>query len=149
MAHPLELPTQTGPVVVTVAYVLVYYAFQILVLQTKRRLEAEYTARGEKFDRYFAQDRDMLAADRVQLNMLEHMGPFLVLLWLNAVLVGPLSATVAGGVYVAARVAYPLALGRRLGRSAPALILASTVPGYLVLAWFVGALGWAILVALG
>lgn len=145
MAHPLDLPAQTGPILVTIAYLLVYYTFQLLVLRTKLRLDAEYTARNEKFDRYFAQDREMLASDRVQLNMLEHMPPFLVLLWLNAVFVGPTSATIAGGVYVAARVLYPFVMGTRLGRSAPSLIVASTLPGYLVIAWFAGALVWAVI----
>lgn len=143
----LDLPTQTGPVMVTLAYVGVYYGFQILVLRTKMRLAAEYTARGEKFDRYFGADREMLAADRTQLNVLEHMGPFLVLLWLNAVFVSPMSATVGGGVYVAARLLYPFVMGRKTGRSAPALIMASTVPGYLVLVWFAGALIAALIAA--
>jgi hypothetical protein len=140
MSHPLDLPTQTGPIVVTLLYVGVYYAFQLNVLRVKMQLAAEYTARGEKFDRYFSQDRVMLAADRTQLNVLEHMGPFLVLLWLNAVFVSPTSATIAGGVYVAARALYPFALGSRVGSAARALVMASTVPGYLVLAWFAFAL---------
>jgi hypothetical protein len=144
MSYPLDLPTQAGPVAVTLAYVTLYYGFQILVLRVKTRLAKEYAARGEKFDRYFSQDREMLAADRVQLNMLEHMGPFLVLLWTHAVFVSPTSATGAGAVYVAARAMYPLAMGSRVGRSPPAIILASTVPGYLVIAWLAGGLIWAL-----
>jgi hypothetical protein len=143
MAHPLDLPTQIGPLVVTLVYVGLYYAFQIYGLSVKTRLTREYASRNEKFDRYFSQDREMLAADRVQLNTLEHMGPFLALLWLHAVLVSPLSATVAGAVYVAARMGYPFAMGRKLGRGIPGLILASTVPGYLVLVWLIGGLIWA------
>ena len=88
-----------GPVVITVAYVGLYYAFQIYIMNTKTRLRMAYTAREERFDRYFGQDREMLAADRIMLNMLEHMPPFLALLWLNAVFVGQLSTTIAGGVY--------------------------------------------------
>ncbi|MFT6233578.1 MAG: hypothetical protein ACJAZO_004099, partial [Myxococcota bacterium] len=53
--------------------------FQIRGLRTKSRLVAGYQSRGEKFDRYFGQDREMLASDRTQLNMLEHMPVFLAL----------------------------------------------------------------------
>jgi len=135
-----------GPILVSVAYVALYYAFQIHVARTKFRLAAAYAARGEKFDRYFGDDREMLAADRIQLNMLEHMPPFLVLMWLNAVFVGAFGATVAGGVYLAARAAYPLVMGGRLGRGLRPAILLSTLPGYLVIAWFVGALVRALVV---
>lgn len=133
-----------GPLVVTLLYLLLYYAFQIHTLRVKLRLVREYAARGEKFDRYFGQDREMLAADRFQLNTLEHMPPFLVLLWLHAVFVDTTSATVAGAVYLLARACYPLALGARVGRGVRALVLASTVPGYLVLAWLAGGLIWAL-----
>jgi MAPEG family len=140
----LEPAPYVGPIVVTLAYIGLYYLFQVYVLRVKSRLQREYKARNETFDRYFGQDRQMLAADRVQLNMLEHMPPFLVLLWLNAAFVDPASATVAGGVYVGARAIYPLALGPRLGRGIRAAVLLSTVPGYLVLGWFSGALLWAL-----
>jgi len=136
-----------GPVLVTLAYVLVYYAFQLNLLRVKKRLHREYVARGEKFDRYFGQDREMLAADRTQLNMLEHMGPFLVLLWLNAVFVGSTSATIAGALYVVARAAYPVVLGQRLGRDVKASIFVVTFVGYAVIAWYAGALVWALLAA--
>ena len=136
MNETLDAAYQAGPITVTLIYVGLYYAFQIHGMRVKTRLTAEYRARGEKFDRYFGQDREMLAADRIQLNTLEHMPPFLVLLWLNAVFVGPGGATVAGAIYVAARAFYPIVLGRRLGRGIRAQVLLSTVVGYLVLAWF-------------
>ncbi len=132
-----------GPIAVTLAYILVYYATQVHVLRVKNRLAAEYAARGETFDRYFGQDREMLAADRVQLNMLEHMPPFQVLLWLVAVFVSPFGATVGGSVYVAARAAYPFALGR-VGRRVRPQVMLATVPGYLVLLAFAAALGAAL-----
>lgn len=138
----LDPAPYAGPIVVTLAYIGLYYLFQVYVLKVKTRLDREYKARNEPFDRYFGQDRQMLAADRVQLNMLEHMPPFLVLLWLNAAFVDPRSATIAGGVYVGARALYPLALGTRLGRGVRAAVLLSTAPGYLVLGWFSGALVW-------
>jgi uncharacterized membrane protein YecN with MAPEG domain len=143
----LDIGHQAGPIAVTLAYVLLYYGFQVNVLRVKSRLSREYAARGEKFDRYFSQDRHMLAADRQQLNMLEHMPPFLVLLWLVAIFVGPLWATVGGAVYVAARLAYPFAMGSRLGRGVRGSISLATGPGYLVLVYFVVVLVGAWLVA--
>lgn len=133
---PVEPLPYTGPIVVTVAYTCVYYWLQIRGMRTKTRLVAQYAARGEKFDRYFGQDREMLASDRAQLNMLEHMPLFLALLWLNAVFVGPFGAAVAGGLYTVIRVAYPLLMGARLGRGIRASLLAATLPGYLVIVYF-------------
>lgn len=141
--HPLELPTQTGPLLVTLAYLLVYYGIIVNVGRTKIRLAREYAKRGEKFDRYFGEDREMLAADRFQLNQLEHMPPFLILLWLVAVFVSPVFATVGGSIYVLTRVLYPLMMGSRLGRGVKGSILVATLPSYLVLLSFMGALGWA------
>ena len=141
---PLAPAPFAGPLVVTLVYVGLYYAFQVNQLRVKTRLKHEYQARGEKFDRYFSQDRHMLAADRIQLNMLEHMPPFLVLLWLHAAFVGAESATIAGGVYVFARAIYPLVLGQRLGRSVRNSILVSTVLGYGVIAYFGVSLGVAL-----
>ena len=141
--HPLELPTQTGPLLVTLAYLLVYYGIIVNVGRTKIRLAREYAKRGEKFDRYFGEDREMLAADRFQLNQLEHMPPFLILLWLVAVFVSPVFATVGGSIYVLTRVLYPLMMGARLGRGVKGSILVATLPSYLVLLSFMGALVWA------
>jgi MAPEG family len=134
-----------GPITVTLIYFLVYYGFFMNQLRTKARLFRAYQARGEKFDRYFNQDREMLAADRYVLNTLEHMMPFLTLLWLNAVFVSATSATLAGAAYVFARAGYPLALGKTLGRNIPGSVLIATVPNYLVLFYFVGALAYVLL----
>jgi uncharacterized membrane protein YecN with MAPEG domain len=136
---------QIGPILVTVVYLVWYYVLQLNVARVKARLHREYRARGEKFDRYFSQDREMLAADRAQLNVIEHMGPFLALLWLNALFVGPGGATVAGAVYVAARIVHPFALGSKLSRDIRPTILLATVPGYLVLVYLMGALLWTAL----
>ncbi len=137
MVPRMDILTFRGPIAVTLAYLLLYYVFQGHQARVKFRLASEYRARGEKFDRYFNQDRQMLAADRVVLNTVEHMGPFLALLWMIAVFVDPLRATIGGAIYVLARVAYPFVLGARLGRSIPARILGSTFVGYLVLLWFI------------
>jgi hypothetical protein len=125
-----------GPLLVTVAYVLVYYLMITNQLFVRTRLRREYRARGESFDRYFGADREMLAADRYAGNMLEHMPPFLILLWLNAIFVGPRGAALAGAAYVGARLAYPLIMGRRLGKGVPNRMLFATVIGYGVLAYF-------------
>ncbi len=131
-----------GPLIVTLLYVGLYYAFQINIAFTKLRLHKAYATKGEAFDRYFGKDREMLAADRYQLNMLEHMPPFLVLLWLNAVFVSVETATLAGGIYVGARAIYPVLMGSRVGRDVKSRIYVATAPGYLVLCWFAGALIW-------
>lgn len=133
-APTLDPVAFAGPGLVTVAYVALYYAFMVGVLRAKLRLERAYKDRGEAFDRYFGQDREMLAADRIQLNTLEHMGPFLVLLWMNALFVSPTEATWLGGLYVASRAVYPLLMGSRIGRSFPPRVMASTMVAYLVVA---------------
>jgi len=125
-----------GPLLVTVAYVVVYYLLVTNLLRVRMRLKREYEARGEKFDRYFGADREMLAADRYVGNMLEHMPPFLALLWLNAVFVGPHGATLGGAAYVGCRVLYPFLMGGRLGRGVPNRILFATLVGYAVLTYF-------------
>ncbi len=125
-----------GPLLVTAAYVVVYYLLISNQLRVRTRLKREYQARGEKFDRYFNTDREMLAADRYVGNMLEHMPPFLALLWLNAIFVGPRGATVGGAAYVGCRVLYPFLMGGRLGRGVPSRIMFATAVGYAVLAYF-------------
>lgn len=142
---PLDPTPYAGPLIVTLVYLLLYYVFMTQVARVKGAVAKEWKDRGEKFDRYRSGDPKMLAADRIQLNVLEHMPPFLVLLWLNAVFVGTTSATIAGAVYVAARVSYPFMMGPKLGRGIKAKVMIATVPGYLVIAWYVGALVWALL----
>jgi hypothetical protein len=134
------LSSHRGPVLVTVAYLAVYYALMVNGLRTKTLLRREYRRRGERFDRYFGQDRTMLAADRYMLNMLEHMPPFLALLWLHSIFVGPFGATVGGSVYVATRAAYPFLLGRSLESGLPNRVLVATFTGYGVLIYLAGAL---------
>ena len=66
----------TGPVLVTAAYFVLWYVLLFRQTRTKRRLSAEYKARNQSFDRYFGQDRQMLAADRAAANTHEQMVPF-------------------------------------------------------------------------
>jgi len=125
-----------GPILVTIAYCMVYYGFLSNILLTKVSLFKKYKKNGEKFDRYFGQDRNMLAADRIQLNMLEQMPIFLTLLWLEACFVSPDKATIFGGIYAAARALYPFLMGNRLGREFPLKLLISTVTGYGIITFF-------------
>ena len=122
-----------GPTMVTLVYLLLYYAFMVNILFVKIRLVKRYKERGEKFDRYFSQDPEMLAADRIQLNMLEHMAPFLILMWLHALLVSSFEATVLGGIYTLSRLLYPFLVKNGIKRQIPMRILFSTVIGYLII----------------
>lgn len=133
MNDPTSIREYAGPVAVTLGYLTSYYLSIGNVLRVKGALQREYRARGETFDRYATPDKRMLAADRVQLNTLEHMPPFLALLWLDAALVSALHATVLGGAYLASRLAYPLMVGRQLGTGAPRHIFRVTGVGYAAL----------------
>jgi uncharacterized membrane protein YecN with MAPEG domain len=139
--------TFAGPLSVTVAYVLVYYVFIANQLRVRMNLRRAYRARGESFDRYLGGDREMLAADRYVGNMLEHMPAFLLLLWLNAIFVDPRGTSVAGAIYVGARVIYPFVMGSRLGKGPPTRILFATLLGYGVLVYFITRLVVAIVAA--
>jgi hypothetical protein len=127
------LTTYSGPIWVTLITLAVYYGFMVNVLRVKLSLLKKYREDGKKFDRYFSQDPQMLAADRTQLNMLEHLLPFLALLWLHAWAVGPKEATALGAVYTGTRALYPLVLGGTLRLAAPKRILMITFTGYAVL----------------
>lgn len=122
-----------GPTLVTLTYLLLYYAFMVNVLIVKIRLVKKYKKRGEKFDRYYGQDPEMLAADRIQLNMLEHMAPFLILMWLHSLLASSFEATVLGGIYILSRLLYPFLVKNSIERQIPMRILFSTVIGYLII----------------
>lgn len=118
---------------VTLVYLLLYYVFLLNGLRVKLKMLRECKARGERFDRYNGEYPELRASDRIQLNMLEHMPPFLGFLWLHALVVGPTSAAVLGWIYVAIRASYPFFLGQRLGRNIPQRLLINTFSGYAVL----------------
>ncbi len=136
MAPELDVTDYAGPIWVTLAYLSLYYGLISNVLRVKLAISKLHRRRHERFDRYNSQDPQLLAADRAMLNTLEHMPPFLTLLWLNAVFVGTLGATVAGSIYVATRTAYPFLVGSRLSRGIPNRVLFATYTGYAVLAYF-------------
>ena len=138
-----------GPVLVTVAYFVMYYAMLFgLQSRTKYRLKAKYKARGEKFDRYHGRDQEMLAADRAVGNTHEQQGPFIAGLWLYAIFVDPRRATTLGTIYVVFRAAYPFLLRAtypflqsdgRLSKRNPKLVIVATLPNYLIIFYFLGA----------
>jgi len=132
-ATNLDPKAFAGPIAVTFAYFALYYGFMNHILVVKLRLRKSYAKRGETFDRYFSQDRAMLAADRTQLNMLEHMPVFLVLFWLHAFLVSSSEATYLGVIYTASRAFYPVMLKGRMGNQIPMRILYVTVTNYIIL----------------
>ena len=97
-----ELAQLHGPLLVTVAYFALWYAFLFGgQTRTKYRLKARYASEGKVFDRYFGQDPEMLAVDRAVANTHEQQGPFLASLWLFAVFVSPEYATALGAAYAA------------------------------------------------
>jgi hypothetical protein len=126
----------SGPIWVTLIYIGLYYAFMSNVLRKKIRLKRDYAEKGKTFDRYFSQDREMLAADRTLLNMLEHMPVFLVLFWLHVLVVSPIEATILGAIYTGTRAVYPFLLGSRIGRDIPFRVLYVTFIGYFILLIF-------------
>jgi len=129
-----------GPILVTAAYFLLWYYFLIgIQRRTKYRLQKEYASRGEVFDRYFGQDEEMLAADRVVINTQEQMVPFLAALWLHAAFVSSYYASLIGILYVALRAIYPVLLGKRLSKMNPKQVHYVTVPCYLMLIYLFGA----------
>ena len=135
----MDPTTYSGPIVVTALYLALWYALLFgLQSRTKYRLVAAYAARGERFDRYFGQDREMLAADRAVANTHEQMGPFLAALWLHALFVSPTAAGVLGGAYVVLRAIYPVLLGRSVGETQSKKVFAVTGPCYAIVAYLLG-----------
>ncbi len=136
----LTVPTGSsfaGPFLVTFAYFILWYCLLFLLQrQTKYRLQREYLARGEIFDRYFGQDSRMLAADRVVINTQEQMVPFLFALWLHAIFVATFSATLLGCIYVLLRSAYPFLLGQQLAYINPKKVYFVTFPCYGIIFYF-------------
>ena len=137
----MDIETYKSPIWVTLTYCFVYYGFLLNIARTRVSMHKKYSAEGKKFDRYFGQDRNMLAADRIQLNMLEQMPIFLVTFWLYVVFVSPSTGAILGWVYTIARALYPFMIGNRMGRDIPMKVLISTVIGYGVIFYFMIGLG--------
>ncbi len=137
----------SGPIVITVGYFALWY-YLLLFYQrgTKYRLNAEYKKQEKVFDRYFGQDEQMLAADRVIINTQEQMVPFLFSLWLHAIYVSSTVATVLGAFYIILRGLYPLLMGKSISKIQPKRVYYVTLPSYLIIFYFLGASLWAAVV---
>jgi hypothetical protein len=141
-----DLTQLHGPVVVTVAYFLFWYSLLFgLQTRTKYRLKARYARDGKVFDRYFGQDEEMLAVDRVVANTHEQMGPFLVALWLFAIFASPTYATWLGTAYIVLRGVYPLLLGKRVSKTQAKQVALVTFPCYAIVFAMLGGAAWAAL----
>ncbi len=148
MDQAIEIASYKGPVVVTALYFALWYALLLGYQRgAKYKLQAEYAARGEEFDRYFGQDGRMLAADRAVANTHEQMVPFLLSMWLHAVFVSPAHAAALGLVYVALRSVYPFLLGRSLSKTQSKRVFLVTGPCYAIVAYLLGSSVYAVLVS--
>jgi hypothetical protein len=129
--HPADVALFKGPIVSTALYFCLWY-YLLLGRQRgmKYKLKAEYAARGEVFDRYFGQDGRMLAVDRAVINTQEQMVPFLVAMWIHAVVVSPEHAAWLGVVYTALRAVYPALLGSSLSKMQSLRVVLATGPAY-------------------
>lgn len=135
----MEFSDKFAPVIwVTLIYIGVYYVFLVNVLRVKIATVKACKSQGVRFDRYTSLDPALRAADRVQLNTLEHMPTFLVLLWLHALVVDPSPAAFLGWIYVVLRGLYPFFLGQRLGENIRRRVLINTFSGYLILTVMAG-----------
>ncbi len=136
---PDELTALRGPLSVTAAYFVLWYSLLFgLQTRTKYRLRREYAARQEVFDRYRSEDPEMLKADRTVQNTHEQMVPFLVSMWMYAVVVSPDVAAGLGGAYIGLRALYPVLLGPRIEQVQSRRVALVTFPCYGIIAWMLG-----------
>lgn len=134
-----------GPILVTITYVCFWYFLLILQVKTKFRLIKKYRSEKKKFDRYFGQDSEMLAADRAVINTQEQMIPFLASLWLCALFFSPETATWCGFIYIALRLLYPFLIGKRLSRLISPKVFIVTFPSYFIIFYMLVRVGIKIL----
>lgn len=128
-----------GPIAITALYFVLWYAMLFgLQTRTKYRLRREYAARGQVFDRYRSFDPEMLKGDRAVQNTHEQMVPFLVSMWMYAIVVSPDAAAGLGGVYVVLRAIYPFLLGPRVEQLQSRRVAFVTFPCYGIIAWMLG-----------
>lgn len=138
----LDIHELKGPVLVTVGYICLWYFLLCLQVKTKFRLIKKYKREKKKFDRYFGQDNEMLAADRSVSNTQEQMIPFLVSLWLCALFSSPVVATWSGTTYIGLRLFYPFLIGRKITRLISPKVFFVTFPSYLVIFYMLGRVVW-------
>lgn len=130
----------SGPIIVTCLY-FAYWYYLLLIKQRglKDRLRKSYQAKGEVFDRYFGQNEEMLAVDRVVINTQEQMVPFIVSLWLFSAFVSTSYATIFGSVYIVLRLGYPALLGQKVSKVNSKKVCFVTIPCYVIIfSFFIG-----------
>ena len=130
-----------GPILVTLAYFLMYYAFLFFQSGLKFYLYFKAKNGGNKDSekpkvsfskiKYQSTERLALVGDRSVGNTLEQLGPFIVGLWLYAVFVSTSTATTLGFLYLIFRLIYPLCFWFGIP-----WIFISTIPGYAIISWF-------------
>ncbi len=137
MTH--DITALRGPITVTAVYFVLWYALLFgLQTRTKYRLRRAYAARGEVFDRYRSVAPEMLKADRAVQNTHEQMGPFLVSMWMYALVISPEVAAGLGAAYVVLRAIYPFLLGAGIEQMQPRRVAFVTFPCYAIIAWMLG-----------
>ena len=122
-----------GVVQVTIGYLVLYYVFLFGQSITKRRVYKELKKADPslKFGKVkYGQGIDLrcTTADRTVGNTMEQAVPFLTSLWLCAVFGDPGEAVSLGWTYILFRAIYPFVYFK-----GGIWLLASTVPGYLVI----------------
>lgn len=110
---------QLYPAAVTVLALLLYVAFfvQAARMRARHRIPAPATTGHPDFER----------ALRVQANTIEHLVIFLPALWLCAMYVSWVWASVVGLLWIPARLLYAVAYCRDPARRGPGFILATVV----------------------
>jgi hypothetical protein len=121
-----------SPILVTCAYLLLYYLFIIYQVLTKYSVYFHEKQNSKKPSevklkdiKYFSSNTSILAADRTVGNCLEQMIPFLTSLWMYAIFISPNDASYYGMIYVCTRAYYPFVF--KLGGP---WLLTSTIPNY-------------------
>jgi glutathione S-transferase len=118
------------PALATIAALLVYVSSFILAarMRGKHHVKAPSIDGPEEFKR----------ALRIQTNTLEQLALFLPSLWLFAVYLSPLWATILGGVWVAGRILYIVTYFRDPASRGPGFVTAMTATGVLLVGALIG-----------
>ena len=132
------LRTYRIPVLATCTLMFTWY-WLLLGRQSrlKRKLAAEYEAKGEVFDRYHGKDPRMLSIDRIVINTQEQMVPMLVSMWVHSFFVNPTVGGILGFCWIALRIAYSFVMPKELKYINPKKVFFTTLPQYLIILYLV------------
>jgi len=119
--------------IVTGAYVLMYYVFLVIQVVSRGKVQKkneEYPLMlGDVKVNNINEHPDVLRGERTFLNTLEQMPAFLITFWCFTVFVQAYVGALIGLIYVVFRAIYPVLYP-------PPKVLASTIPGYLIILFF-------------